>query len=133
MAVLYTLKWDKTFGYGMGILISEQLIKCLCILSTWKRASIREFSSKISPAKKLLRRDHSYTHQFQFDFEQTKSWWWISLRSSWTQFLFTQLRDVFNLSQTPHKKWSFPLRISSVNVTKSAVSGGSGHINRRNP
>ena len=30
------------------------------------------------------------------------------------------------------KKWSFPLRISSVNVTKSAVSCGFGHIYWRN-
>ena len=28
-----------------------------------------------------------------------------------------------------HKKKSFPLRISSVNVTKSKVSCGFGHIN----
>ena len=27
-----------------------------------------------------------------------------------------------------NKKWSFPLRISSVNMTKSAVSCGAGHI-----
>ena len=33
----------------------------------------------------------------------------------------------------PHKKWSFPLRTSSVNVTKSAVSCGFGHIYWRNP
>ena len=32
-----------------------------------------------------------------------------------------------------HKKWSFLLRISSVNVTKSTVSFGFGHIYRRNP
>ena len=31
-----------------------------------------------------------------------------------------------------HKKWSFPLRISSVSVTKSAVSCGFGHIWWRN-
>ena len=34
---------------------------------------------------------------------------------------------------TLHKKWSFPLMISSVNVTKSAVSWGFGHIYGRNP
>ena len=34
---------------------------------------------------------------------------------------------------TLHKKWSFPFRISPVNVTKSAVSYGFGHIYRRNP
>ena len=33
---------------------------------------------------------------------------------------------------TLHKKWSFPLRISSVNVTKSSVSCGFGHIYWRN-
>ena len=32
-----------------------------------------------------------------------------------------------------HKKWSFPLSISSVNVTKSAVFYGFGHIYWRNP
>ena len=31
------------------------------------------------------------------------------------------------------QKWSFPLRISSVNVTKSAVSCGFGPIDWRNP
>ena len=35
--------------------------------------------------------------------------------------------------QTLHKKRNFPLRISSVNVTKSAVSCGFGHIYCRNP
>ena len=34
---------------------------------------------------------------------------------------------------TLHKKWSFPLKISSVNVTKSAISCGFGHIYWRNP
>ena len=32
-----------------------------------------------------------------------------------------------------HKEWSFPLRISSVNVTKSAVSCEFGYIYWRNP
>ena len=32
-----------------------------------------------------------------------------------------------------HKKWSFPLRISSVNATKSARNCGFGHIYWRNP
>ena len=31
------------------------------------------------------------------------------------------------------QKWSFPLRIFSVNVTKSSVSCGFGHIHWRNP
>ena len=32
-----------------------------------------------------------------------------------------------------HKKWNFPLKISSVNVTKSAAFCGFGHIYGRNP
>ena len=32
-----------------------------------------------------------------------------------------------------HKKWSFSLMIYSVNLTKSAVSCGFGHIYWRNP
>ena len=32
-----------------------------------------------------------------------------------------------------HKKWSSPLNISSVNVAKSSVSCGFGHIYRKNP
>ena len=35
--------------------------------------------------------------------------------------------------RTLQKKWSFPLRISSVNVTNSAFSCKFGHIYRRNP
>ena len=35
--------------------------------------------------------------------------------------------------QLLHKKWSFVLRISSVNVTKSAVTCGFDHIYWRNP
>ena len=34
---------------------------------------------------------------------------------------------------TLHKKWSFPLKIFSVNVAKSAVPCGFGHIYWRNP
>ena len=33
---------------------------------------------------------------------------------------------------TLHQKWSFPLRISSVNVTKFATNCGFGHIHWRN-
>ena len=34
---------------------------------------------------------------------------------------------------TLHKKWSFPLKISSVNVTKFAGKDGFGHIYWKNP
>ena len=42
-------------------------------------------------------------------------------------------RKFFYSSRSFHKKQSFPLRISSVNMTKSAVSRGLGHIYWRNP
>ena len=41
---------------------------------------------------------------------------------------FTQCSVVFIAYLTLHKKWSFPLRICSVNVTKSKDSCGFGHI-----
>ena len=49
--------------------------------------------------------------------------------------LVSEIQSVLHNIQfnTLHKKWSFPLRISSVNVTKSAVSCGFGHIYWRNP
>ena len=37
------------------------------------------------------------------------------------------------MKHTLRKKWRFPLRISSVNVTKPAVSSRFAHIYRRNP
>ena len=53
-------------------------------------------------------------------------------------FLRTAVPKSLELSQESmiivlHKKWSFPLRISSVNGTKSAVFCGYGHIYWRNP
>ena len=41
-----------------------------------------------------------------------------------------KLRKVFHSVLTLHKKWSFLLRISSVNVTESAVNCGFGEILR---
>ena len=42
------------------------------------------------------------------------------------------LIDFWLVYQSLHKKWSFLIRISSVNMAKSTVSGGFGHINWRN-
>ena len=41
--------------------------------------------------------------------------------------------DLVGKDNSLHKKWNFPLTIFSVNVTKSAVSCGFGHIYWRNP
>ena len=40
---------------------------------------------------------------------------------------------IYIIQLTLHKKWSFPLTISSVNVTTSAGNCGFGHIYWRNP
>ena len=40
--------------------------------------------------------------------------------------------DLVGKDNSLHKKWNFPLTIFSVNVTKSAVSCGFGHIYWRN-
>ena len=62
------------------------------------------------------------------------------LKSAWSLVdLIMFLHDVISLytheyMDSPlHKKWSFPLRVSSVNVIKSAVSCEFGHIYWRNP
>ena len=39
-----------------------------------------------------------------------------------------QIHIIFNSHKSLHKTWSFPLRISSVNVTKSGGNCGFGHI-----
>ena len=54
------------------------------------------------------------------------SFWWYSYRN-WNKHFH------INLATVLHKKWSFPLRISSVSVTKSAWNCGFGHIYWRNP
>ena len=46
-------------------------------------------------------------------------------------WLTSSCKNVFSVE--PHKKWSFPLRISSVNVSKSAGSCGLGHNYWGNP
>ena len=49
------------------------------------------------------------------------------------KWFFLKISNVTFELLTLHKKWSFPLRISSVNVTKSTDSCGFGHIYWRNP
>ena len=50
-----------------------------------------------------------------------------------THFFFWLRNLLTSCTTSLHKKWSFPIRISSVNVTKSAGSCGFGHIHWRNP
>ena len=52
---------------------------------------------------------------FFFPYLNPTSYLNVNLRENWSEY-------------TLHKKWSFPLRISIVNATKSGVSCGLGHI-----
>ena len=49
-------------------------------------------------------------------------------------FVIVELKSkLLSTLHTLHKKWSFPLRISSANVTRSAVSCGFGRMYWKNP
>ena len=52
---------------------------------------------------------------------------------TWIDIFSNELIMVYRILHKLHKKWSFPLRTSSVNVTKSAVFCRFGHSYWRNP
>ena len=56
-----------------------------------------------------------------------------SFQFSNLKFFIVHVKTEQNFQKLLHKKWSFTLRISSVNMTKSTVSCGFGHIYWRNP
>ena len=58
---------------------------------------------------------------------------WYALLSSFVSIWQPVCLIVSQQAFTLHKKWSFPLSISSVNVTKSVVFCRLRHINWRNP
>ena len=47
--------------------------------------------------------------------------------------VFRTLSSIYDGSFSPHKKWNFHLRISSVNLTKTTGNWGFGHVYWRNP
>ena len=57
----------------------------------------------------------------------------MQLRTNFSLITQTLTQNTYSLGATLDKKWSFPLKISSVNVTKSAVSCGFDHIYWKNP
>ena len=65
-------------------------------------------------------------HRMEMDENLFQRFNTMQINYQWLSLLHSQWLSI-------HKKWSFPLRISSVNVTKSAVSCGFGHICWRNP
>ena len=59
---------------------------------------------------------------------------WTTFYCVWTTYWVIFSWNIRKLVPLPlHKKWSFPLRISSVNATKSVVSCGFCHSYWRNP
>ena len=65
----------------------------------------------------------------------TREPWIGNPASSFVSFIktFKVLSQQLCFNYTLHKKWSFPLRISSLNVTKFALSCGFGDIYWRHP
>ena len=105
----------------------------LCTRNKWVMTQEPHFVGE------LIRTTYIFSAHFNFSGKWNESIWLNSQND------FSKLRNIkinsfkslcksmdwFTISV--HKKWSFPLRISSVNVTKSAVSCWFGHIYWRNP
>ena len=79
---------------------------------------------------------NTFWRRFSLNFLNLENESWVIQKGS--HFRKTFLSPNFTLfvsiqgAQTLQKKWSFPLRISSVNATKSAGNCGFGHIYWRN-
>ena len=71
----------------------------------------------------------SITGESDLQFWETK---WLDIDLINADFAFSAMR-LLGSSAALYKKWSFALRISSVNVTKSGVFCGFGRISSRNP
>ena len=56
----------------------------------------------------------------------------VTQRHKTVEIMSTMTHNNAKQIQTLHKNWSFALKISSVNVSKSATSCGFGHTYRRN-
>ena len=105
-----------------------------------------EICSKLpikKPERRHLRRSGVFIVKFEhisrcysvsivnFEYVNPKRWLFSqesSIKDAWQGHTYSSWQKL-----TMHKKWSFPLRISSVNVTKSAGICGFGHIYWRNP
>ena len=107
-------------------LLVNYLLKSTCYTYyTWY------FLVRIFPHSDWIQRDTECFSVFSSNagkYEPEKLWI-QTLFTQWLLVLFTNVNPFWAL----HKKWSFPLRISVVNVTKSTGNCGFGHVYWGNP
>ena len=92
-----------------------------------ERLKLVAASKKMNPLRRKYCTCVPHRQLFYGKFSITAEFCWDRLEC-WSDHGSDELIDL-----SLHKKWSFPLRISTVNVTKSAGNCGFGHIYWRNP
>ena len=129
----------RTSNNNVLLLCYQQKLLVLCEIETFTclRHSIKISYSSVSLVRAPLAIIQGTAIYYHIHFKFTNininpSWWYSPIFSKqFNSCIEAILLAVLQLSL--HKKWSFPLRISSLNVTKSAVSSVFGHIYWRNP
>ena len=83
--------------------------------------------------KKLITRNYSELQRpTTIQKKNAKRFATVTQRHKTVEIMSTMTHNNAKQIQTLHKNWSFALKISSVNVSKSATSCGFGHTYRRN-
>ena len=111
----YSGVYDRNYHHSRADLSKVATLKEIgYLMNTYNLNSWNIFTSRF-----LSRNQTIFVFKTGIKFNKNSMWIDKESNSSWTWTL--------------HKKWSFPLRISSVNVTKSVASCGFSHIYWRNP
>ena len=118
-------------------LISKRMSNIYLKVTTEKNWRFQNLGSKNSSPGDFLGTSNSSRYnwilQIVVAFLKSENW---EQKRDWLFCCFNFERNYafcWTKSWTLHKKWRFPLRISSVNMTKSAISCGFGHIHWKNP
>ena len=124
----------------------EHILEKLMIKTLWSWSNIYNHKLKKSMVlSKIPWKSMKDMHNAVYLCVQNISIHWSNTITCWWDYIkhliFSKLNSYFflnvkiELAKSPilHKKWIFSLKISSVNVTKFAVSCGFGHIYWRNP
>ena len=82
--------------------------------------------------KKLITRNYSELQRPTTIQKNARRFATVTQRHKTVEIMSTMTHNNAKQIQTLHKNWSFALKISSVNVSKSATSCGFGHTYRRN-